>query len=53
MNSWMKRRIERSRARCQQALLEDKKTTSAQSKSEQSEQAAPSLRTDSHHTEDK
>jgi hypothetical protein len=53
MNSWMKRRIERSRARCQQALQESKKANRAQSKSEPSEQAAVSLRSDSHPTKGK
>ncbi len=53
MNSWMKRRIERSRARCQRALLESKKASRTQSKSETSEQVAASLRSDSHPTKDK
>ncbi len=53
MNSWMKRRIERSRARCQRALLESKKARRTQSKSETNQQAATSPRADSHPTEDK
>lgn len=53
MNSWMKRRIERSRARCQRALLESKKARRTQSKPETNEQIATSLRADSHPTKGK
>jgi hypothetical protein len=53
MNSWMKRRIERSRARCHRALLESKKARRTQSKSETNEQIANSHRTDSHPAKDK
>lgn len=53
MNSWMKRRIERSRARCQQALPKSKKASRTQSKSETSEQVAVSLRSESHPTKEK
>jgi hypothetical protein len=53
MTSWMKRRIERSRARCQRALMESKKARRTQPKSKTGEQIPTSLRNDSHHTGDK
>jgi hypothetical protein len=53
MTSWMKRRIERSRARCQRALSESKKARRTQAKSETSKHVASSLRTHSHPTTDK
>jgi hypothetical protein len=51
MNSWMKRRITRSRARChQRALPEGKKMRRAQSRSETNKEAetAERHRADSH-----
>jgi hypothetical protein len=53
MNSWMKRRINRSRARCQKALAESRKARRTQSKSEKNEQVATSLRADSHPASEK
>jgi len=52
MNSWMKRRITRSRARChQRALPEGKKMRRVQQGSETNKEAeaAERLRADSHH----
>jgi hypothetical protein len=53
MNSWMKRRINRSRARCHKTLAESKKARRAQLKSEKNEQVATNLRADSHPASDK
>ncbi|MDT4952551.1 MAG: hypothetical protein QOJ02_689 [Acidobacteriota bacterium] len=53
MTSWMKRRIHRSRARCQQALQANKKARPEKSKEETNEQAATKFPTSSHSTNDK
>ena len=54
MVSWMKRRIHRSRARCQKALLANReKARLHKSEKKLSKESATDFRTDSHHTNDK
>ncbi|MBA2735018.1 MAG: hypothetical protein H0U54_19400 [Acidobacteria bacterium] len=53
MSSWMKRRIDRSRARCRRALLESKEARRTQSKPETNTQVAPGFRVKSHPASDK
>lgn len=54
MNSWMKRRIDRSRARCQKAAEEQKETTRREKqKTGRNEQEAKSPRELSHPASDK
>ena len=53
MSSWMKRRIHRSRSRCQRVLLTNKKTRPEKSKEETNGQDEPKFTAGSHHTNDK
>lgn len=54
MNSWMKRRITRSRARCHKALSERKqKPRPEQAEEKESQPALDARRGNSHTTEDK
>ena len=54
MNSWMKRRINRSRARCHKALPERKqKTRDEQSEEKTSKPSATTPRANSHAANDK
>ena len=54
MVSWMKRRIHRSRARCQKALLANReKARPRKSEKKISKQSATDFRTDSHHASEK
>jgi hypothetical protein len=53
MTSWMKRRIHRSRSRCQQALQANKKMRPEKAKEETNGQAATKFPENSHSTNDK